>query len=234
MMISRRRALTAFGCAVASFAAPALARAQGTAGGSPGKFVQPPLPYADTALAPTIGQQTVQLHYGKHHAGYYANLNRLAAGKVYNDLPLLDVVKKASNTPEDQAILNQAGQAYNHELYWEQFKPGGAKAPSGALAAKIDSDLGGLAKAKEALIASGNGVFGSGWAWLVQNTDGKLAIVNTPGGNNPVGRGQIPLLGIDVWEHAYYLDYQNRRADHVKAVLDTLVNWDVVAERLKA
>lgn len=231
MTLHRRALITAFGMGALSLAAPSLVQAQGTA---PAKFIQPPLPFGDTALAPTIGQQTVQLHYGRHHAGYYVNLNRLAQGKVYNDLSLIEVVKRSSVVAEDQAILNQAGQCYNHELYWEQFKPGGAKAPSGALAAKIDSDLEGLAKSKEALIAAGNSVFGSGWAWLVQNGDGKLAITATPGGNNPIGRNQTPLLGIDVWEHAYYLDFQNRRADHVKAVLDGLVNWDVVASRMKA
>lgn len=231
MSINRRTALTALSLGICALAAPRLARAQSN---PPARFVQPPLPYADTGLSPTIGQQTVQLHYGKHHAGYYANLNRLVQGKPYQDMSLVEVVKTASSKPEDQGILNQAGQAYNHELYWEQFKPGGAKAPAGALLAKIDGDLGGVDKLKEMIIASGNGVFGSGWAWLVQGGDGKLAIVNTPGGNNPLGKGQTPLLGIDVWEHAYYLDYQNRRADHVKAVLDTLVNWDVVASRFKA
>ncbi len=229
MTIHRRAMLAVFAASAATLAMPRLVRAQGTP-----KFIQPPLPYSDTALSPAIGQQTVQLHYGKHHAAYYANLNRLAQGKDYNDMSLIDVVKKASTIPADQAILNQAGQCYNHELYWDQFKPGGARTPAGALAAKIDSDLEGLAKTKEALIAAGNTVFGSGWAWLVQNGDGKLAITTTPGGNNPVGRGMTPLLGIDVWEHAYYLDFQNRRADHVKAVLDTLINWDVVAARFKA
>ena len=231
MTFHRRSFLTALAGGVALLSTPALVRAQPAPAA---KFIQPALPYGDSALAPVIGQQTVQLHYGRHHAGYYANLNRLAQGKVYNDLSLIEVVKRASATPEDQAILNQAGQCYNHELYWDQFKPGGAKAPGGALAAKIDSDLEGLAKAKDALIAAGNTVFGSGWAWLVQNADGKLAITTTPGGNNPIGRNQTPLLGIDVWEHAYYLDFQNRRAEHVKAVLDGLVNWDVVASRLKA
>lgn len=231
MTVTRRATLAAFGAGAVCLALPHVVRAQ-TAPAA--KFVQPPLPYDDTALSPVIGQQTVQLHYGKHHASYYANLNRLTQGKDYADMALIEVVKKASANAADQPILNQAGQCYNHELYWEQFKPGGAKAPGGALAGKIDSDLEGLAKAKEALIAAGNTVFGSGWAWLVQKSDGKLAIATTPGGNNPLGRGETPLLGIDVWEHAYYLDFQNRRAEHVKAVLDSLVNWDVVASRLKS
>ena len=198
------------------------------------KFVQPPLPFADTALAPVISQQTVQLHYGKHHAAYYANLNRLIQGTIYSDLALADVVKRSSAISGDQAILNQAGQALNHELYWAQFLPGGARVPSGALLARIDSDLGGVDTLRERLVAAASSVFGSGWAWIVQGVDGKLALVTTPNGNNPLGRNETPLLAIDVWEHAYYADYQNRRVDHVKAVLNGIVNWDVVAARLRA
>lgn len=229
-MTTRRSVLTFLAAGAATLAAPNLVRAQGAAP----RFVQPALPFEDTALAPTIGQQTVQLHYGRHQASYYTNLNRLVQGRAYESLSLVDVVKRSSIIPEDQPILNQAGQCYNHELYWEQFKPGGAQAPTGALLAKIDSDLGGLDKMKTDLTTASSGVFGSGWGWLVQNPDGKLAIVATPGGNNPIGRNQTPLIGIDVWEHAYYLDFQNRRADHVKAVLDNLINWDVVASRFKA
>jgi Fe-Mn family superoxide dismutase len=227
-MTSRRTFLTFLAAGAAGLAAPSLVRAQAA------RFVQPPLGYDGAALSPVIGERTVELHYGRHHAGYYTALNRLVQGRMYESMSLIDIVKRSTLIVEDQPILNQAGQAYNHELYWEQFKPGGANAPTGALLAKIDSDLGGLAKMKTDLQAASVGVFGSGWGWLVQNPDGKLAIVTTPGGNNPIGRNQTPLIGIDVWEHAYYLDYENRRADHVKAVLDYLVNWDVVASRMKA
>lgn len=229
-MIQRRAFLSLFAAGAATLATPAVLRAQQATG----PFTQPELPFADDALYPTIGARTVQLHYGIHHRGYYANLNRLVQGKVYATMSLVDTVRRSSIIPEDQPILNQAGQCLNHELYWDQFRPGGARAPAGNLLAKIDSDLGGLDKMKTDLIAAAGGVFGSGWAWLVQNPDGKLALVTTPGGNNPIGRNQTPLLGIDVWEHAYYLDFENRRADHVKAVLDSIVNWDVVAGRMRA
>jgi superoxide dismutase, Fe-Mn family len=228
-MMQRRNFLSLMAAGAASLAAPAV-RAQQAAG----PFAQPPLPFPEDALYPTIGTRTVQLHYGIHHRGYYANLNRLVEGKVYATMSLADTVRRASLIPDDQPILNQAGQCWNHELYWEQLKPGGANAPGGALLAKIDSDLGGVDKFKTDLTAAAGTVFGSGWAWLVQNPDGKVALATTPGGNNPIGRNQTPLLGIDVWEHAYYLDYENRRTDHVKAVLDTIVNWDVVAGRLRA
>lgn len=231
MPIERRSFLTLLAAGAATLAAPRILYAQGQP--AP-RFVQPPLPYPDTALAPVIGQRTVQLHYGRHHAGQYAALNRLAQGRVYNDMPLLEVVRRSSIIPEDQAILNQAGQALNHDIYWEQFRPGGRTEPAGNLRARIDAELGGLPKFKEDFITSANGLFGSGWTWLVQNPNGTLAIVNTPNGNNPIGRGQTPLLGVDVWEHAYYLDWENRRGDHVKAVLDTIVNWDVVAGRMRA
>ena len=228
--MQRRAFLSLLATGAASLAAPSV-RAQQPAAGP---FAQPPLPFAEDALNPTIGVRTVQLHYGIHHRGYYANLNRLVEGKVYATMSLADTVRRASLIPDDQPILNQAGQCWNHELYWEQLKPGGARAPGGNLLAKIDADLGGLDKLKTDLTAAAGTVFGSGWAWLVQNPDGKLGLTTTPGGNNPIGRNQTPLLGIDVWEHAYYLDYENRRADHVKAVLDNMVNWDVVASRLRA
>jgi superoxide dismutase, Fe-Mn family len=225
MTLNRRLLL---GAAAATLAAPAV-KAQAPAP----RFVQPALPYADTALAPVISQRTVQFHYGRHHAGQYAALNRLVENRFYATLNLEQVVRRASIIPEDQGILNQAGQALNHDIYWRQFTPGGPKVASGALLAKIDTELGGFAQMKTNLIAAANGVFGSGWGWLVQNPDGRLAIVTTPNGNNPLGRGQTPLVGIDVWEHAYYLDWENDRLAHVRAVVDELVNWSVVAERLR-
>ena len=231
-MTDRRRFLTGLGLGATALAMPSLVRAQAAA---PAKFVQPPLPYENGALAPTIGAQTVELHYGKHHASYYANLNRLAAGRRYEEMKsLAQITQQASLVPADAAIFNNAGQAYNHELYWDQFKPGGPAAPEGKLKEKIDSDLGGLDKMKADLVTLSTGVFGSGWGWVAQDNAGKLVLMATAGGDSPVTKNATPLLGIDVWEHAYYLDYQNRRADHVKALLDSLVNWSVVGERLKA
>ncbi len=226
-MLTRRFFLAALPAA-AALAAPAIVRAQAA-----GPFRQPPLPFDDTALQPVIGQQTVQLHYGRHHAGYYTALNRLTDKRRYADMPLEQVVTQSALVADDRAIFNQAGQALNHELYWAQFVPGGAKAPSGKLLERIDRDLGGMEKMKTDLIAAAGGVFGSGWAWLAEQRDGKLVLAGTAGGDTPLTQLRTPLLGIDVWEHAYYLDFQNRRTDHVKAVLDEIVNWDVVSGRMK-
>ncbi len=227
-MFSRRALLlgASAGLAVSAVAMPHVARAAGP-------FRQPDLPFAEDALAPVISPQTVSLHYGKHHAAYFKALNDLVVGKPYADMALSEIVKASRGKDEDKKIFSNAGQAWNHIFYWEQFAPGGAKAPAGELLAAIDRDLGGADKMKADLVKAAGDVFGSGWAWLVLD-GGKLLLTGTPGGDSPFAAGQTPLLGIDVWEHAYYLDYQNRRADHVKAVLDGIVNWDVVAGRMKA
>jgi superoxide dismutase, Fe-Mn family len=231
-MTDRRRFLMGFAGGAAALSMPSIARAQSAA---PPKFPQPALPYEYTALSPTIGAQTVELHFVRHHGAQYANVNRLIAGRRYADMnSITQVVQQSSLVPADAAIFNNAGQALNHDIYWSQFKPGGAKEPAGALKAKIDSDLGGLEKCKADLITLCNGVFGSGWGWIAQDAAGKLVLMPTANGDNPVTKNHTPILGIDVWEHAYYLDYQNRRGDHVKAVLDNLVNWSVVGERVKA
>jgi superoxide dismutase, Fe-Mn family len=198
----------------------------------PGPFMQPPLPFHEAQLAPAIGARTVTLHYGRHHASYYTNLNNLTKDSRFATMKLPELVVE-SNKETDRRIFNNAGQAWNHELYWDQFKPGGAKAPGGKLAEMITSAFGGLDQFKAKLKADTTGVFGSGWGWLAQDGD-KLVSVTTTGGDNPVTKNTTPLLGIDVWEHAYYLDYENRRPDHIQAVLDNIVNWDVVASRLKS
>jgi superoxide dismutase, Fe-Mn family len=194
-------------------------------------FEQPPLPYPEAALEPTISARTVGLHYGKHHAGYFKNLNGLVEGTDFAAMTLEEVVKASAGKPDAQAIFNNAGQAWNHVLYWEQFDPAGARQPSGALAEMIDRDFGGSDALKESFVKTAGEVFGSGWAWLVVE-DGQLSLVGTGNADNPLAHGQHALLGIDVWEHAYYLDYQNRRSEHVQAVLDNLVDWDFVAGRL--
>jgi superoxide dismutase, Fe-Mn family len=230
-MTSRRQFMSFAASTAAFIAAPSIVRAQ-TA--TPPKFPQPALPYEYTALSPTIGAQTVELHFVRHHGVQYGNVNRLIVGRRYEGMTsIAQILQQSSLVPADAAIFNNAGQAYNHDLYWSQFKPGGAKEPMGALKAKIDSDLGGLEKMKADLIALSTGIFGSGWGWLAQQPDGKLVLMATANGDNPITKNHVALLGIDVWEHAYYLDYQNRRADHVKAVIDNLVNWSVVGERLK-
>ncbi len=225
--------------AAASVAAPALlkrneALAQAPAAPAPaaGPFKQPPLPFLEPQLAPTISNRTVTLHYSRHHASYYANLNNLAKDTKYVAMKLPEIIVEADKET-DRRIFNNAGQAYNHELYWDQFKPGGAKAPGGKLAEMINAAFGSFDQMKIKLKADTTAVFGSGWGWLAQDGD-KIVVATTIGGDNPLTKTMTPLLGIDVWEHAYYLDYENRRPDHIQAVLDNIVNWDVVASRLKA
>lgn len=225
-----RRSFILTAAAAAAFAKPAIAQTQGPAPQAP--FRQPPLPFQESQLEPVIGTRTVSLHYGKHHAGYYTNLNTLVKETPYVNMSLEQVVV-AANKETDRRIFNNAGQAWNHERYWEMLKPGGAKEPSGKLAQMINASFGSADEMKKKIVASSAAVFGSGWTWLVQDGD-KLAILNTAGGDGPLTSGKSALIGIDVWEHAYYLDYENRRTDHVKAVLDNIVNWDVVAGRLKA
>jgi Fe-Mn family superoxide dismutase len=226
-MFTRRALLIGAGAGVAASAIglPHIARAAAP-------FPQPDLPFAEDALAPVISARTVNLHYGKHHAAYFKTLNELVAGTPYSAMALEEVVRASRGKDEDKKIFNNAGQAWNHIFYWEQFKPGGAAAPSGQLLAAIDKDLGGVDKMKTELVKTATGVFGSGWAWLTLD-GGTLKLEGTPGGDSPFAARKVPLLGIDVWEHAYYLDYENRRADHVKAVVDRIVNWDVVAARMQ-
>jgi Fe-Mn family superoxide dismutase len=228
-----RRSFIVTAAAAAAFAKPALAQTAAPQAPAPqGPFKQPPLPFQETQLAPVIGARTVTLHYGKHHAGYYTNLNTLAKDTPYASMKLEEVIV-AANKETDRRIFNNAGQAWNHELYWEMLKPGGAKEPSGKLAQMINASFGSLDEMKKKIVASSATLFGSGWTWLVQDGD-KLAILNTAGGDGPLTSGKTALIGVDVWEHAYYLDYENRRTDHVKAVLDGIVNWDVVGSRVKA
>jgi Fe-Mn family superoxide dismutase len=231
--ITRRTFVAA---AAATLATPYIQHAQAQAPAAPappaGPFKQPPLPFHESVLAPVIGARTVTLHYSRHHASYYGNLNNLTKDTKYATMQLPQIIVEA-NKETDRRIFNNAGQAYNHELYWEQFKPGGAKAPAGKLAEMINAAFGNLDEMKKKLQGDATGVFGSGWGWLAQD-GGKLTIITAPGGDGPLTKNMTPILGIDVWEHAYYLDYENRRGEHIKAVLDNIVNWDVVASRLKA
>lgn len=191
----------------------------------------PPLPYADTALAPVISANTLGFHYGKHHKAYVDNINKLVQGDPLGDLPLEALIKKVAGDASKAGHFNNAAQVWNHTFYWNSLKPNGGGQPTGALKAKIDSDLGGYDKFKADLTAAATGQFGSGWAWLVVDK-GKLAITRTPNADTPIVHNQTPLLTIDVWEHAYYLDYQNRRPDYTTAVIDKLLNWDFANEQL--
>ena len=226
-----RRELLAFGSAVLAFGA--LPSLPSTARAASGPFAQPALPFGDADLAPAISSQTVVLHYGKHHAGYYNALNALTENTPYAAMTLEQVVIATGKDPAQQKIFNQAGQAWNHVQYWETLTPGSLRQPKSRLAAAIDRDFSGFDGFKASFVQQAVATFGSGWVWLVES-GGKLELISTSNAGNPLALGKRNLLGIDVWEHAYYLDYQNRRADHVKAVLETLVNWDVVAARLTA
>lgn len=195
-----------------------------------GPFKLPPLPYAENALEPVISARTIGFHYGKHHQGYVNNLNKLVTGTPLADQPLEAVVKATAN-PDQTAIFNNAAQVWNHTFYWNSLKPKGGGKPTGPLAEMIDKSFGGFEQFKAEFAKAATGQFGSGWAWLVKDGD-KLAVVKTGNADNPLVHGQKPLLTVDVWEHAYYLDYQNRRADYVTAVLDGLINWDFAAQNL--
>ncbi|BDA86242.1 superoxide dismutase [Aureimonas sp. SA4125] len=228
MPIDRRTLLTLSGAAAAATLLPSAAAAQTPA---PGGFTQPPLPYAEDALAPTISAKTVGLHYGKHHKSYFTKLNELAPGTPFEGLTLEEAITK-SKTDKNQAIFDNAGQAWNHVFYWNQFE-GGPAAPEGAFLEAATRDFGGVDQMKAAMVAEAGKVFGTGWVWLVAS-EGKLEILGLQDAGNPIAEGKTPLAGIDVWEHAYYLDYENRRPDHVKAVLDNLVNWRFVGEQMPA
>ena len=195
-------------------------------------FVQEALPYDMAALEPHMSKQTFEFHYGKHHAGYVTNLNNLVKDTPMADMSLEDVVKGSFGDAGKAGIFNNAAQVWNHAFFWKSMKPNGGGAPTGALAAKIDADFGGLDKFKEAFKVAGTTQFGSGWAWLV-NDGGTLKITKTGNAENPLVHGQTPLLTMDVWEHAYYLDFQNRRPDFISTYLESLINWDFAAANLK-
>ena len=191
------------------------------------KFELMALPYAIDALEPVISKQTLEFHHGKHLAGYVNNLNALLPGSGFEEMMLEEIVCKAQG-----GILNNAGQILNHELYFGQFAaPKADNAPTGKLAEAIVRDFGTFEAFKEAFQKSGATLFGSGWVWLSADQNGKLVITQEPNAANPVQKGLKPLLTFDVWEHAYYLDYQNRRPDHL-AALWQIIDWDVVSARL--
>ena len=199
-------------------------------------FTLPPLPYDYTALEPHIDEQTMRIHHDKHHAAYVTNLNAALEGHdALAGKSLEALLGDLAAVPEGirTAVRNNGGGHWNHTLFWELMAPGGAKAPEGALAAAIDKAFGGFDKFKELLAKAGMTRFGSGWAWLVKDGKGGLAIESSPNQDTPIMEGRTPILGVDVWEHAYYLKYQNRRADYLAAWWN-VVNWTVVAKRFDA
>jgi len=190
-----------------------------------------PLPYAENALEPIITAKTLSFHYGKHHKSYLDNLNRLIAGTEYADLSLEKIMAITTSRPERTTTFNNAAQIWNHSFYWNSLKPNGGGEPPAALKQKIEASFGSLDACKKEFASAAVSQFGSGWAWLVLEGD-ILKIVKTANAETPLTLGLKPLLTIDVWEHAYYLDYQNRRADYVNAVLDKLINWEFALQNI--
>ncbi|HCI46739.1 MAG TPA: superoxide dismutase [Rhodospirillaceae bacterium] len=198
-----------------------------------GPFVQPELGFETTALDPVISSQTMVLHYEKHHAGYYNKLNKLVQGTPYEAMSLVEVVRQSKQQDLHQDIFNNAGQALNHVQYWETLVPGGPAEPDDILKAAIDESFGRFDVMVNQIVEQSGSLFGSGWIWLVRTPENKLSIVKTRNGNTPIAEGGSPVLNLDLWEHAYYLDYQNRRKDHVRALLEKSINWRVVSSRFQ-
>ena len=190
--------------------------------------VLPPLPYAIDALAPTISAETLEYHHGKHHQTYVTNLNNLIAGTEFEAMSLEGIVRKSSG-----GIFNNAAQVWNHTFYWHCLSPNGGGAPTGPLAAAIDRAFGSFDEFKQRFGQSAAGNFGSGWTWLVRTADGALEIVNTANAGTPLTEGKTPLLTVDVWEHAYYVDYRNARPKYLEAIWN-LIDWNAAAARFAA
>ncbi len=196
-------------------------------------FELPALPYAQNALEPHISANTLSFHHGKHHNAYVTNLNNLIKDGDLAGKSLEDIIKAVAGDGSKTGVFNNAAQIWNHTFYWNSMTPGGGGKPSGAIADKIDADFGGFDKFVEEFKTAGTTQFGSGWAWLVLD-GGKLKVTKTANADLPMAHGQTALLTMDVWEHAYYLDYQNRRPDYIGAFLDHLVNWDFANANLAA
>ena len=194
-------------------------------------FELPSLPYANDALAPYMSSETLDFHHGKHHQTYVTNLNNLVKDTDMQDSSLEEIVVKSSKDSSMAGIFNNAGQHWNHILFWQCMKPNGGGSMPSELESRITSDLGGIDQFKEAFIQAGTTQFGSGWAWLAID-NGKLVVTKSPNASNPLVDGMKPILGCDVWEHSYYIDYRNKRPDYLKAFLDSLVNWEFVAYQL--
>jgi len=194
-------------------------------------LILPQLPYALNALEPHISARTLEFHHGKHHRAYVENGNKLLAGGDLANQSMEEIMAKTAGDAGKAGIFNNVAQVWNHSFYWQGMKPGGGGPPTGKIAERIKTDLGGFDKFVEEFKNAGATQFGSGWAWLVL-ADGKLKISKTPNAENPLTQGMKPLLTMDVWEHAYYLDYQNRRPDYMATFLEKLVNWDFVNANL--
>jgi Fe-Mn family superoxide dismutase len=191
----------------------------------------PPLPYAENALEPVISAKTLSFHYGKHHKNYVETTNKLIVGTELADRPLEEIVTATAGKSDRLNIFHNAAQAWNHQFYWQCLKPKGGGSPPTALKNKMEESFGSVDACKKELSSNAVAQFGSGWAWLVLEGT-RLKVIKTANADTPITQGAKPLLAIDVWEHAYYLDYQNKRADHVNAVIDKLLNWEFAARNL--
>jgi Fe-Mn family superoxide dismutase len=226
-----RRAFIALSSATITTAAVGFPAIVGKA--KPREF--PPLPYAENALAPVIGQQTVNIHYHKHHRGYFEPVNRLTAGTPLAAAPLEEIIWKTYQDKRDRnspSLFNMAAQVWNHSFYWNSLRPGGGGKPTGRIADKINEAFGNYDQFRKVFAELTISQFGTGWGWLCVDRKGRLKVTKTGDAEVPFTDKLKPLLTIDVWEHAYYLDYQNRRADYVNAVIDKLLNWEFAEKNL--
>jgi len=195
-------------------------------------FQLPPLPYKEDALEPHISARTLSFHYGKHHQAYVTNLNNLIAETSLASKTLEEIILATANKDEKAPIFNNAAQVWNHTFYWHSLSPNGGGEPKGPLRDKINADFGSYEDFTKVFKQAGVGQFGSGWAWLILDKDGSLKVTKTPNADLPLAHGQKALLTCDVWEHAYYLDYQNRRPDYIDIFLKNLANWDFAQKNL--
>lgn len=193
-------------------------------------FVLPPLPYKENALEPYISERTLMFHYGKHHQAYVTNLNNLIQETGLADKPLEEIIRLTAKDPEKISVFNNAAQAWNHTFYWHSLRPKGGGEPQGSLKAKIKDDFGSFEEFTKQFKQAATSQFGSGWAWLVAEPNGSLKVVKTSNADLPFIHGHRPLLTCDVWEHAYYLDYQNRRPDYIDIFLKHLAHWEFAQE----
>jgi len=232
-----RRSFVAVAAAALGGAANALASSPQAPAAQPpapaGPLTLPPLPWGESDLAPNLSQETISLHYGKHHKAYVDNANRLLANAPdLAKLSLEEIVKATAGQADKKGLFNNTAQIWNHTFYWKSLSPKGGGQPTGKLLDMVKSDFGDFAKFKEELAKAAVTQFGSGWAWVVVD-GGKLKVEQTPNAENPLSSpGKKPLLTIDVWEHAYYVDYRNRRPDYVNAVLDKLINWEFANQNI--
>ena len=194
----------------------------------------PKLPYEMDALAPHISAETLSFHYGKHHQAYVTNGNKLIEGTELADLELVELIRKVAGDASKKGVFNNAAQVWNHTFYWNSMKPNGGGEPKGKLADKIKEDFGGLEQFKDEFKKVGAGQFGSGYAWLVLTPEGKLAVYGTANAETPITGKDVPILTTDVWEHTYYLDYQNRRPDYLATFVDHLINWEFAEANYEA